>query len=70
MQQVSGVNVSKCAFMSKDDFMSIQFDCRLYTFIIIFYILQGSVATYVRYDGKHDNIFIENFLLNLMVKDI
>ena len=30
MLQMSGVNVSECVFMKKDDFLSIQYDCRLY----------------------------------------
>ena len=28
--QTSDVNVSECVFMKKDDFLSIQYDCRLY----------------------------------------
>ena len=30
-QQMSGVSVSECVFMQKDDFRNIQFDCRLFT---------------------------------------
>ena len=29
--QMSGANVTECAFTAKDDFLSIQFDCRFYT---------------------------------------
>jgi len=38
-QQMSGVNVSECAFMSNDDFLSIQFDCRLTIHHVYFDIL-------------------------------
>ena len=34
-----------------------------------FSISQGSVATYVKCGGKHDNGFIANFLLNSMLKE-
>ena len=36
---------------------------------LAFYVMQGSVATYLRYDGKHDTGFIANFLLNPKLKE-
>jgi len=36
---------------------------------VFFKVSQGSVATYVKYDGKQDKSFIANFLLNSTVKE-
>jgi len=34
-----------------------------------FQVLQGSLVTYLRCDGKHDKGFIANFFLNPQVKE-
>jgi len=73
-KHITGTNVSKCAFMSKEDFLSIKIYCRLYTYIylnvLIWRKLQaefnyfGFFWHFTRCGGKHDKRFTANFLLN------